>query len=63
MSLEIPLYGDEYSVFDEIDMFGAESDSESDSDSQPSKKNHTNSFRRFYIVSSRTYRKKSSRRF
>ena len=39
MSLEIPLYGDEYSVFDEIETFGAESDSESDSESQPSTDN------------------------
>ena len=39
MSLEIPLYGDEYSVFDEIETFGAESDSESDSESQRSTDN------------------------
>ena len=31
--------GDEYSVFDEIETFGAESDSESNSESQPSTDN------------------------
>ena len=30
MSLEIPLYGDDYSVFDETETFGGESDSESE---------------------------------
>ena len=30
MSLEIPLYGDDYSMFDQTETFGGESDSESE---------------------------------